>query len=517
MRHLNIKLNLFWVVLLLFITSCSDMEEHSQKVATTLSQELGCKDFQSQTWNHIYQVYQESEQFIESDLLREHLDLALSKDNKITEQQRKNFVEAFVDYYDYFLKNSQVFIDGMNDPNKVLAELSRLEMGDQSTEAKKEFQQQLALKYINVHKSLQQIEGACLDENGNKVEQPKELPKEDDSAKNLENELPPKNETDDTNKKTMGLDQLKKQYSLPLYGAYKAFATAYQSCEVLDKSPMGLGTPNAQGITVLSERHPAGGRKRIVSSKSKLAATHYYIKNVNQPDKNKCVSLKSKPLIYDFGGKPYASTNRYSSLNYFKNFGSGTSALGTDCSGFVYTAYATAGLRLSSKTPLKAFNIIGIGSRSLQYPESYGYNCLQRIDNKIGLRPGDIVSGSGHVVMIDEVGADPFGLKNIKSSKDCTYSKVTPSRFNFSIIQSSPSNGGIGINRYEASDYFKSTSSFSKGVRYYAVEYCKAKFGASKKSIKVSQVTISRHTQTSVCKDTPVKLEYEGCLNTCEF
>ena len=62
-------------------------------------------------------------------------------------------------------------------------------------------------------------------------------------------------------------------------------------------------------------------------------ATNYYYQGVNQG--SSCKDIRKFPLIYDYGGKPNTDSG---TLNFFVNSGDGTSVLGIDCSGYVFSA-----------------------------------------------------------------------------------------------------------------------------------------------------------------------------------
>lgn len=155
------------------------------------------------------------------------------------------------------------------------------------------------------------------------------------------------------------------------WGARKAIATAYQSCLADEKKPMNANTENVKGITITGT-HPDGiGSKRVISDLEALMATNYYYQGASQAVN--CKDPRKYPLIYDYGGKPNTDSG---TLNFFLNAGDGTSVLGIDCSGFVFSSVVTAGLRLAPGKTVKAVQVHGISSRAYLNPEGNGLGCL---------------------------------------------------------------------------------------------------------------------------------------------
>ena len=112
-------------------------------------------------------------------------------------------------------------------------------------------------------------------------------------------------------------------------------------------------TPDIKGIVETSWHGIGDGIRRNISSIERVNATHYYLKRLQKTSSYQgCPNIFKTPLIFDFGGKPYLTSEPYSQVNLFKNYGSGTSALGVDCSGFVVAALATAGLRVKRNHPI---------------------------------------------------------------------------------------------------------------------------------------------------------------------
>ncbi len=295
-------------------------------------------------------------------------------------------------------------------------------------------------------------------------------------------------------------------------GARKALATAYQSCESLQLKPMDRDVADTEGVEVIGN-YPGSftGHYYAITDQAALARTHYYIKDFQQ--KAGCMDVKKYSMIYDFGGKPYTTSDPNGSLNYWKNNGDGSKGLGIDCSGYVFTSLAAAGLRLKAGKQLKAFEVENYPARSYMNPADEGFTCLAK--PKMGksgwLKPGDIISGKYHVAMIERVGNDPFG---ILQNKDCN---ISYKDFDFVIAQSSPEQNTIGINKYDAKEYLSAFDKFlfRNGLEKYAQEACEAYYSGSDVVTSSSSFSVVRHKMTPECIQPAIKLEGESCIASC--
>jgi hypothetical protein len=316
-------------------------------------------------------------------------------------------------------------------------------------------------------------------------------------------------------------EQLKAEAGAAVYGARFTLATAYQSCDVLTAPPMNAATAAVQGISKDPKPNPQnGGIIRHYASVSQIDSTHHYIAG-HQLAKAGCYDVRRTPPIYDFGGKPFTSTSSPRLLDMFRSDGgSGSEVFGTDCSGYIFTSLAAGGLRMidpNPSKPLKANMVTAISASAFKEPQSNHLGCLQKIavSKDHTIQPGDVAAISGHVFMIDSIGADPFGLNKLKSSADCSTSKITSENFDFVIAQSSPSKGGTGINHYVAKDYLRTESStFRTGFIRYAIAACRDKFGLAA-NLSSPDMSIIRAKKTAECLETPLQLNKQDCVDSC--
>ncbi|MBC7741542.1 MAG: hypothetical protein H7061_05065 [Bdellovibrionaceae bacterium] len=292
-------------------------------------------------------------------------------------------------------------------------------------------------------------------------------------------------------------------------GINMVFATAYQSCRVLDLPPMTSATPNVVGITRTGTHADGVGGKRQVTDLKAVQSTHYYIRGL--ATESSCLPVKNNPLIYDYGGKPYSSGN---TLNFFKNSGSGTSAMGVDCSGFVSSAIAVAGLRYKPGLANKPI-FANQGARKFMNAKDSGFTCFDNVTvtPTTSLEPGDILGVKGHVLTVDQLGSDPFSLKDMKSASDC--SSINYRNFDIVVAQSSPSKNGIGINKFAARDYLSESGKMKTAFVEMGKAACLAKF--QNKSIKPanSEWGFIRHKGTAECIAPRVTMVGETCTQAC--
>lgn len=294
-------------------------------------------------------------------------------------------------------------------------------------------------------------------------------------------------------------------------GINNVVATAYQSCRALEVLPANEDTPNVEGITILSTPNPEnGGLQRVISSVTKVKETHPWIR-VSSPGSSACFNVRGNPLIYDFGGKPKWSSN---TIDFFTNSGSGTSVLGVDCSGFIGTVLSATGARYSPGIDNKPVYINQKSDKFINAKNS-GFKCFDNISVKAGetIKPGDIAAIEGHVVMVDSIGADPFGLKKISSLSKC--GQVTTTYFDFVIAQSSPSNNGLGINKYKAKDYLEKNADMRNLFLDMAKASCQAAFTFKTVTPNFVDYGIIRHKGTKDCMAPKATLAKQSCVITC--
>jgi hypothetical protein len=275
---------------------------------------------------------------------------------------------------------------------------------------------------------------------------------------------------------------------------------------------MTLSSPDVEGITITGKHEDGIGNARIISDLNKVLSTHYYYQG-ESPAAN-CSNFLSGPLIYDYGGKPNPITPEM--LDFFTDGGSGTGVLGTDCSGLVFSAVVTAGLRISPDKALEARSVMGINSGMFMAPDQNGLECFDYIsvDGSQTIEPGDIAAISGHVLMVGKLGLDPLGVKSVPTKGACE--NITINNFSFEVWQSSPDHQGIGINRYEAKDWLQwGSTTMKNGFVNYAKQACRARFDGVAVKPRLTNFSIVRHKGSNSCRTARITLNKESCIKDC--
>lgn len=387
------------------------------------------------------------------------------------------------------------------DRHELLEAVMALEIGDQTTPERKLLKGKLRSAYQGVLKAAQAAGVECPVDDGNNAQNGGGT--DDDSSAG--------------GGSAPGADPA--TLAPPVRGAVKVMTTAYQTCQAKRLPAMTASSVSISSAAIrITGTHENGvGLKREYGDLALLNKTHYYVREGTEKEAG-CYNVAKTPLIYDYGGKPYATTKTDSTLDFFRDAGTGTSVLGVDCSGYIFSALAAAGLRVAPNKKLTASQVYGINARMYMEPASNGLSCLAPVaSEKSGsLKDGDILASTGHVIMIDRVGDDPFGVNRLKSVSDCVTANVSYKNFDFDVLQSSPVKGGIGLDRMRASDYLAESSSMRAAMIQYAVAACKARLG-SPSTVKPTEARLVRHKLTAECKDTPVKLERESCVATCDL
>lgn len=200
-----------------------------------------------------------------------------------------------------------------------------------------------------------------------------------------------------------------------------------------------------------------------------------------------------------------------------------------DCSAMIMGVLARAGLLIRPGTPAQS---IFSTQQMIQWDQ--GNTCFKSpvIDAQRSIQPGDIVvariGGLGHTFMVDRAGEDPFGLRKIKSLKDCAQAPDVRN-WNFTIIESTgktdPSTGRqAGASIWRASDDYLQRARAPHLITAYRLLFrnaCEAKFRKTPKPFDQSgahgvAVKLLRHSQTKAClSPKPMEFKGENCVRSC--
>jgi len=457
-----------------------------QTPAQTATESIGCESqIQSQAFDTAYTYLETENQTADISALK-HL-ISQKIDLQIQSQKINNLalVEEFKNEYgkifDILLVESRSLKTNEASPT-LMQKVIELEMQDQSTTENVQLNSKLEQQFAKVKSLSRELKLAC-------------------------NETPVEIAAD---RAGTGM----------LIGMNNTIATAYQSCEALKVPAVTASTPRVLGIKRITPDHPDGiGWRRVISDLKAVQQTHPYNRVAGSTTSSSCFNVYNNPLIYDYGGEPLFSNN---TLSFFKNAGSGTSVLGIDCSSLVSSAAAAGGLRYKPGVGNKAV-FVRQSSYKFMNVASSGFTCYKNVSvsKQESLRPGDIAAVSGHILTVDTVGADPFGIKRLSSASEC--SSLSSKNFDFTIAQSSSSKNGMGIHKYVAKDYLNEVDPATEGsvkkMRTLFVSVgqaaCKAYFNNTTSTPTSSAWGFVRHKGTSECLAPKMQIAGQSCVSSC--
>lgn len=467
----------------LVAAGCSDQGfKVAEKISKDVSSESSCEDFSGTLTKTLIQSLIDSENLPTEAQLRQSLTTSLGSG-------KSELVEKSVEVFKLLTTDTQSRL-GLKNKDELIEAITALDIGDETTPERAQLKSDLRRSFMSLKTSALRVNVEC---------QPQQAEETTTTA--------PISQTPTVDTKV----------NPAAAGAQKVLMTAYQSCPASRLPAMDSASRSiAAGAIKVTGTHSSGtGLKREVGNLALLQQSHYYVREGVEKGAS-CFNVTKSPLIYDYGGKPYATTALSSTLDFFKNAGSGTKVLGVDCSGFVYSALASSGLRVSPSKRAQAYLVFGINARMYMNPKSNGLTCLAPVpaQKSDSLRNGDILASTGHIIMVDNVGKDPFGVAGIKSASGCVAANMSASKFDFDILQSAPIKGGIGINRVRAATYLSEGGAMQTAMLQYALAACKANFGAASTPLP-SSARLVRHKLTADCMDKPVALANASCVATC--
>lgn len=477
-----------YLSILLLAAGCAKSQSESLKISTeTAAGAIGCKQLQSKMFDSMYS-YLDTEK--ETPDLSELQFFISEKIDQLAKEQNIQDSKKLAQYKTEFNKVFEIMLAQAKDLKQIpdakthLQTLIEMEMEDQSTQANIQLNSKLAEQFAKVNTLSESLELSCNDTSTTNPEVVASAP------------------TTPTTKTRM------------VAGMSNVISTAYQSCKAIQIAPITGSTPSVSGITRLAQNHSDGvGGRRVVGNLSLVQQTHPYIKVAGTNTSSSCFDVNRNPLIYDYGGEPSVASN---TLSFFKDAGSGTSVLGVDCSALVSSAAAVGGLRYKPGVDNKAIFIRQSSGKFIDATAS-GFTCYKNIpvSKTETIKPGDIAAVSGHVVMVDSVGADPFGIKKLTNVSQC--SALNVKNFDFVVAQSSPSKNGIGINRFVAKDYLPESAKMTAMFVGIGTAACKAYFQNTTSTPKSSAWGIIRHKGTSECLAPKIQMAGQSCVSSCQL
>ena len=337
--------------------------------------------------------------------------------------------------------------------------------------------------------------------------------------------------------------------------ARKILAVQYQNCDVLTLEPISP-LHHTLGVLEVPRRDDPEFLTRSISNLDDYMATHPWLSPPNSPKAPApgCPDLRKAPPLYLYGAKPEISqsptgkssadlfVNQAESPNCRMPLGTGNNGVacnsnpvvGMDCSGYLSLAMMNAGMRFSpNKKPgfMSTWQMAQLGQAGKE-------SCMEEsplTPMESALQPGDIfvVPGS-HMVLIDSVGPDPFGLSHFQTQEEC--SAMTPADWDFRILHSSSKATAVGPSRMEGSEYFLNAPEVVGPMLARALEICRRSKpsilkSSSLKSIETTQGSPLNQFGGSILRHAPPARtecwmpvgekttlgKAEECLGTCDL
>lgn len=487
----------------------STVESSSQTAAGA----IGCDSFKSKVYDSMYSYLDNEESAPDlndfSSALAQRIDEIATNQKIDNPESVAKLKQNISDLYKVLIEKAAE-LKQTKTSKEHLQTIIEMEMGDTSTPENVQLNQVAAKAFVNVDQSVKELDVQC----GGNTETPTTGGGETEEAGDpviVDQPAEPGTSTGGTTDPgTISDAPAAVGQKSVLVGSHNVLATAYQSCAVLEIPEVSAATADVQGITRTGAHSDGVGGIRQISSVSSVQNTHPYIK-VAGGAQSGCFNVRSNPLIYDYGGQAAISNNI---LDFSKNSGSGSSALGIDCSAYVSAAVAAGGLRYKPGVENKAVYTRQNSSKFINASSS-GFTCFSNVTATpaTSILAGDIIGVSGHVVLIDKVGADPFGLKRLTSATQC--SSLSTTYWDFVISQSSPSKGGMGLNKYVAKDYLRESTKMTTAFMGIAKAACQAYFGGKNVATPSSTYGILRHKGTAECLSPKIQMAYQGCVSTC--
>lgn len=308
-------------------------------------------------------------------------------------------------------------------------------------------------------------------------------------------------------------------------GARLLMATMYQSCE----APF-ITIPNTLSV---KQSPVSKGRDRSIRGNrnlEKYKKFNPYLANRKEP-KNGCFKIEDQPPIYGYGAK--ATVNKNGAINLHRNqaargicghklgrSGVGCSskpASGIDCSGLILASLSRMGLNMEQWDEHHPGETGTSGLASIAGKKNSCFEYVKAGTQK-SLDVGDIINiGNNHVVMVDEVGADPLGIKKHLARGTCK--QISVRDFDFRFIHSGAL-GHLGVARVDATH--PEIAGFLQPLAVKAQAACykmKTKGDQVIANSTGSGLSVFRHVgdKKSGCKSKENKFENEECVDGCNI
>lgn len=263
------------------------------------------------------------------------------------------------------------------------------------------------------------------------------------------------------------LSQKKLHENSVIQSAEKIFQHFYQNSEAYNLPPYEFFKHGELKGFGMVENPISKGKNSFIKDLSLAQSSQYYIDCKAYPTLPICLT----PPSYIWGGMGWYEKNQKEELlfNLHGNNALTTSLAqhpGLDCSGFTYAVFNNAKLRVTNDLTLTPSFETADNTPARSYMNLDEKSCFNEImySPKMNdqLKSGDVIVWKTHIILIDTVGSDPFGISHIKRRKDCTIDKIKPDASTMIILNSK---GGISKLSSKVVTTYKINSYFNKSHR----------------------------------------------------
>lgn len=238
----------------------------------------------------------------------------------------------------------------------------------------------------------------------------------------------------------------------------------YQNCHASKKAPFDFIKSGELKGYRLAFNEKTGGRVSILSSQLEASQNQYL--NCSNKEKNGLLNyLCENPPTYLWAGKGKFQADDKKRFDLFHNEDNVELMAkhpGLDCSGFINLSFLYAHKKVSDQINFEQAPF-EISAREFMTPLSC-FNEI-KIEQNRKIHRGDVIAWNKHIVMIDNVSSDPFGINSIKSPEDCDLRKLNILKSKMVILNSKGSNDPNGNLETELVKINKSLFSFNQKAK----------------------------------------------------
>lgn len=178
------------------------------------------------------------------------------------------------------------------------------------------------------------------------------------------------------------------------------------------------------------------GMNAFVETLIEARRSQYYIQCPGDSKRrNQCRDRCDVPPAYIWGGMGWYESNPQGGIVYnpFQNFehtNQLTGLPGLDCSGLVHSIYSLVGLRVNRDLKKKVDAEAADNTPARTYLNTdTDSSCFTEIPPLAAeLRLGDLIAWRTHILLVDSIGPDPFGINSIQKAEDCKIKNLRPSQ-----------------------------------------------------------------------------------------